>query len=225
MLKKERIQKIIAQSGLCSRRSAEELIAEGLVTINNKKAKLGDKATAQDAIKVEGKKLKSPEEKIYIALNKPSGYTTTNKDVFAEKRVIDLINIPQRIFPVGRLDKDTEGLIFLTNDGNWTNKITHPKFEKEKEYYVELSKTLDKEFLNKINKGFMLEDGHIKPQVKLISGKSCSIIIHEGRNRIVKRIFRYFDYHVKKLVRVRIGKYKLGNLKTGEWKYIKPDII
>ncbi len=221
----ERLQKIIAQSGLCSRRSAEKLIAQGKVTINNKIAKLGDKATNQDIIKVENKIIKSQEEKIYIALNKPASYTTTNKDRFAEKKVIDLINIPQRIFPVGRLDKDTEGLIFLTNDGNWTNKITHPKFEKEKEYYVELNKILKKEILNEINKGFTLEDGYIKPLVKIISNKSYLIIIHEGKNRIVKRIFRNFGYHVKRLVRVRIGKFELGDLESGRWKYIKPNSI
>jgi len=224
-MKSERLQKIIAQSGLCSRRSAEELIAQHKVTINNKIAKLGDKASLLDIIKVEGKKIELPEEKIYIALNKPTGYTTTNQDRFAEKKIIDLINIPERIFSVGRLDKDTEGLIFLTNDGNWANKITHPKFEKEKEYYVELNKILNKDILDKINKGFVLEDGYIKPRVKFISDKSYLVIIHEGKNRIVRRIFRNFDYHVIKLVRVRIGKFELGNLKTGEWKYIKPDVI
>lgn len=224
-MKKERLQKIIAQSGYCSRRSAEELIAKGQVTINNKLAKLGDKAISQDIIKINGEKIKSPEEKFYIALNKPQGYTTTNEDRFAKKKIIDLIDIPQRIFPVGRLDKDTEGLIFLTNDGDWANKISHPSFEKEKEYYVELNKILNKEILDKINKGFILEDGYIKPRIKLISYKSCSIVIHEGKNRIVKRIFRHFECHVTRLVRIRIGKFELDDLRVGEWKYIKPNII
>lgn len=221
-MKLERIQKIIAQSGLCSRRKAEELIDQGLVTLNNKSTKLGDKATNQDIIKVNNQIIKSQEEKVYIALNKPKGYTTTNEDRFAKKIIIDLIDIPQRIFPVGRLDKDTEGLIFLTNDGEWANKISHPKFEKEKEYYVELNKILNKKYLDEINRGFILEDGFIKPKVKLISSKSCSVIIHEGRNRIVRRIFRNFEYHVTRLVRVRIGKFRLDNLKVGEWKYIDP---
>jgi len=224
-MKSERIQKLIARSGLCSRRKAEELIAKGQVTVNNKSVKLGDKATTQDTIKIDDKQIKLPEEKIYIALNKPTGYTTTNKDKFAKKKIIDLIDIPQRIFPVGRLDKNTEGLIFLTNDGEWANKITHPKFEKEKEYYVELNKSLNKDTLNKINKGFMLEDGHIKPKVKLIKNNSCSIIIHEGRNRIVRRIFKNFGYEVVRLVRIRIGKFKLGDLKPRKWKYIKPNQI
>ncbi|NQV00303.1 MAG: rRNA pseudouridine synthase [Parcubacteria group bacterium] len=224
-MEKIRIQKIIAQSGLCSRRKAEELIAQDLVTVNDELAKLGDKASSQDIIKVDNKEIKSQEEKVYIALNKPEGYTTTNEDRFAERKLIDLIDIPQRIFPVGRLDKDTEGLIFLTNDGEWANKISHPSFEKEKEYYVELNKSLHKDTLDEINKGFTLEDGHIKPRARLIRDNSCSVIIHEGKNRIVKRIFRNFNYHVTKLIRVRIGKFKLGNLKVGEWRYIKPNII
>lgn len=207
-MKSERIQKIIAGSGLCSRRKAEELIAKGLVTVNNKKAKLGDKATTQDIIKIDGKQIKLPEEKIYIALNKPIGYTSTVKDKFAKKKIIDLIDIPERIFPVGRLDKDTEGLIFLTNDGAWANKITHPSFQKEKEYYVELKNPLSKDILNKIKKGFILEDGYIKPKVKQIKDSSYRVIIHEGRNRIVRRIFKNFDYEVSKLIRIRIGKFR-----------------
>ena len=220
--KKERVQKIISEAGYCSRRQAEDLIEKGKVTVNGILITIGDKASAKDVIKISGRKL-TKAKKVYIMLNKPKGYITTNSDLYDRKKVIDLIDIPERVYPVGRLDRDATGLLLLTNDGDWSNSIMHPRYGKEKEYLVETSDRLDKETVALMNRGFKLKDGYIKPYVRMIKVNYFSGTIHEGRNKIVKRIFNHFDVRVKQLKRVRIGKYKLGKLKPGEWKFMEPE--
>lgn len=221
IIKPERVQKIIAKSGLCSRRKAEELIEQGKVKVNSKIIKVGDKAGTDDVILVNNKEVKKG-KKIYIMLNKPKGYISTSKDFHAKNKVIDLIKIPERIFSVGRLDKDTEGLLLLTNDGEWANKLMHPRYEKEKEYIARLNKPIKPSIVSKMNMGFTLEDGFIKPKVKLISADKCNVIIKEGRKRIVRRMFDHFGYKVTELKRIRMGKYKLDDLESGKWKHISP---
>jgi 23S rRNA pseudouridine2605 synthase len=217
----ERIQKIIAQSGYCSRRKAEELIRQGRVFKNSQRVKLGDKADPKDIIKVNNTLVRL-EKKVYLILNKPKGYVSTSEDVYAEKKVIDLIDIPERFFSVGRLDKDTEGLILMTNDGQWANRLMHPRYEKEKEYLVKINKEIKPAHISEINKGVKLEDGFIRPEVKLIKPDELNIVIKEGRKRIVRRMFEHFGYKVIGLKRLRVGKYRLGNLKSGQWEYIDP---
>lgn len=222
---KVRVQKIIAESGYCSRRKAEELIEEGKVFVNGMPITIGDQADPKkDEVRV-GKEVIESEDKVYIMLNKPKGFITTNSDLFNRKKVTDLIDIQERVFPVGRLDRDATGLLLLTNDGNWANKIMHPRYEKEKEYFAELDKPIEKKIVAEMNKGFRLSDGFVQPIVKMISKNYCSIIIHEGRNKIVKRIFNEFGFRVMQLKRTRVGSYTLGNLKNGQWIEVKPDLL
>lgn len=220
---KERVQKIIAASGFCSRRRAEELIDSGFVTVNNKTISLGDKADSEgDVIRVRRHVIK-PAKKVYIKLNKPSGYITTVSDMYDRKKVSDLVgDIDARIFPVGRLDRDVTGILLMTNDGEWANKMMHPRYGVEKEYLAKLDKPITKDTLFRMNQGFKLRDGFIKPQVKMIKKKYCSLIIHEGRNKIVKRIFNEFGLRVLHLKRVRVGRYKVGRLTVGQWESIRP---
>lgn len=217
-----RVQKIIAETGFCSRRKAEEFIEQGKVTVNNKKITLGDKAKETDLIKV-GHKIIEIEPKIYIMLHKPKGYITTNSDLYGRKKVIDLLKgVPYRVYPVGRLDRDATGLLLLTNDGDWANKIMHPRYTIDKEYEAEINKFMDKETIAEMNRGFKLKDGYVKPFVKMISKNYCRVKIHEGRNKIVKRIFNHFGFRVSHLKRTRVGPYRLGSLKPGKWKYFTP---
>lgn len=217
-----RVQKIIADSGYCSRRNAEELIFDGKVMVNGKKITIGDKADPEkDTVQVKGQIIQKS-KKVYIMLNKPKGYITTSSDLYDRRKVLDLITIKERVFAVGRLDRDATGLLLLTNDGDWANNIIHPSNNIEKEYMAELDDVITKESIIEMNKGIKLDDGFIKPKVKAISKNYCSIILHEGKNKIVKRIFNEFGFKVIQLKRVRIGNYFLGNLKPGRWKQIKP---
>ena len=218
----ERVQKIIAESGFCSRRKAEEFIEKGQVFVNDKQIKLGDKADAsKDKIRIGNKQIKK-KKKIYIMLNKPRGYITTADDIYERKKVTDLIDVGERLFYVGRLDRDASGLLLMTNDGDWANGLMHPSKKIDKEYHAELDRPIDKKTLGIMNKGFKLNDGYFRPRVKMISKNFCSLIIHEGKNKIVKRIFNEFGYRVIQLKRVKVGDYRLGKLKPGEWKYITP---
>lgn len=219
-----RIQKIIADFGYCSRREAEKLIEKGIVTKNDIKIKLGDKADPKkDTIKINNIPLKNKPKPIYIMLNKPKGYVCATTDKH-KKPITDLLKdkIKQPIYPVGRLDINTTGLLLLTNDGEWKNKLTHPKFEVEKEYTVTLDKHIPLKVISRINKGITLFDGPVKPKIKLIDDKICNISLHVGKNKIVKRIFKKFGFNVIELNRTRVGNFKLDNLKIGEFKHIKP---
>ena len=214
----ERVQKIISNSGYCSRRKAEEFIAAGKVRVNGRIIKLGDKADIdQDEIYVNTFMIEK-NKPIYIMLNKPKHYEATlSKDV--EKSVLDLIPTEQRIFPVGRLDKNTTGLLLLTNDGDFSNKITHPRYEKEKTYFVKLDKKITDEDIKRIEEGVYLLDGKIKAKVKMYHRDQLEVSIHEGKKWIIKRLFFKLGYYVKELSRTKIGNLRM-DVKIGKWRFL-----
>ena len=214
----ERVQKILAAAGLGSRRKCEELISQGKVKMNGKTIKLGDKADYEkDIIEVDGKRIK-PEEKVYYILNKPKGYVSTVKEKFGMKTIMDLVKVRERVFPVGRLDKDAEGLMLLTNDGELANKMMHPRYETQKEYFVLLDKPFGKEKENMLKRGIVIESRKVTPHKIAIQNKKVVLTIHEGRKHIVKRLFEKIGFKVKRLVRTRIATLKLGSLQPGKYR-------
>lgn len=223
----ERLQKVIAYAGVASRRKAEQLIVEGKVTVNGKVVReLGTKVSASDTIEVEGVKLEK-EDKVYFLLYKPKGYISAVTDDKGRKTVVDIFkkHVPERIFPVGRLDYDTTGLLLLTNDGEFSNLMTHPKFKIDKTYIARLKGIPDKKGLMKLQNGIKLEDGKTAPaKVSMTladpaANKAiCEITIHEGRNRQVRRMFEAIGTPVVKLKRERFGFLDLGNLAPGEYR-------
>lgn len=224
-----RLQKYIAMSGTASRRAAEQLIDEGRVAVNGKKVtEQGVKVEIGcDTVEVDGILLKVNDKKIYIALNKPTGYVTTVKDQFDRPTVIDLVEkeIHTRVFPVGRLDYETEGLLLMTNDGDWANKVTHPKFESKKKYYAVLKGVLTIPELNKIRRGVVIDGKKTRPAeceiMEIDMGMTLvEITIHEGRNRQVRKMFETVGHTVKALKRESIGIVELGNLPEGRWRYL-----
>lgn len=219
---KIRLQKILAQAGIASRRKSEELICSSRVKINDRIARIGEKADSEkDLIKVDGKPIKI-EKKVYILLNKPKDYVTTTAKYYGEKNVLELVKVKQRVFPVGRLDKDAEGLVLLTNDGEIANKLMHPKYEVKKEYHINLEKKISDKNIEEIKKGIKIEERIIKCSINKLNEKELKIIIHEGRKHIVKRIFENFKHTVKKLVREKIGPLTL-DLASGKWRYLKEE--
>ena len=216
-----RIQRFIALNSAYSRRTAEKLIDEGLVKLNGKIViEQGVKIKPGDSIKVKGKLLKPIEETMTIMLNKPAGYVTTKNDEFNRQTVMDLIPY-KNLVPVGRLDKDTEGLLLFTNDGDLAYNLTHPKFEHEKEYEVRLRDPLSKEDKEKLEKGVKFDRKVTAPaKIFKVKGKECNIIIHEGRKRQIRRMFEVIGNKVIYLKRIRIGKFKLGKLQKGKFKNI-----
>ena len=217
-----RLQKFISDSGITSRRKAEELITEGKVKVNGVIAALGCKVDeTKDVVEVNGKKISLNEKKVYILLNKPAGYLSSVTDDRGRKTVIDLIGIKERIFPVGRLDYDTEGLLLLTNDGEFTYKVTHPKFEIKKTYIATLDKSPDWERIKILNEGVEIEDYVATANELSIldeEKREVLIAISQGKNRQVRKMFEKTGYTVKKLKRVSIGGIRLGNLKKGQWR-------
>lgn len=225
----ERLNKIIARSGYCSRRKADELIRQGKVKVNGKPVTvLGSTANAQkDTITIAGAKLKT-EEKLYILFHKPKGYITTTQDPHAEKKVFDLLpDFGARLFPVGRLDKDTSGLLILTNDGEFAYKMTHPKFEIKRVYEVEISGVLSAATAAKIEKGGVPLEKHVSSACKITILKQSQnntlleLSIYEGRKREIRQIFSHFGHNVLDLKRVRFGNVKLANLRAGQWRRLK----
>lgn len=220
-----RLNKFIANSGVCSRREADEFIAAGLVTVNGEVVtELGTKVNIEDDIRFNGERLKG-EKKVYIMLNKPKDYVTTTSDPHAEKNVLDLISkelCPQRIFPVGRLDKSTTGILLLTNDGNLTEMLTHPSYGKKKIYEVTLDKNLKQPDFEALLEGFELEDGFIAADAAAYGAEKniVGVEIHSGKNRIVRRMFEHLGYTVKKLDRVFFAGLTKKNLKRGQWRFL-----
>ncbi len=221
-----RLNKYIASTGLCSRREADELIQAGLISVNDKLVtEVGTKVKPSDTIKYNGERLKE-EKKVYILMNKPKDYIATLEDPHAHKTVIDLIkgSCRERVYPVGRLDRNTTGVLLLTNDGELTKRLTHPKFEKMKIYHVELNKNLKPADMEKIATGIMLEDGFIKADtisyVNPNDKKQIGIEIHSGRNRIVRRIFEHLGYEIRKLDRVYFAGLTKKGLSRGEWRFL-----
>lgn len=227
-----RVSKFISENGIASRRKAEEFILNGRVSVNNKLVtQLGTKIDPQkDSVRVDQKLITLNTEKIYYLLNKPIGYTTTTKDRHAKHTVLELVPKTTRVFPVGRLDKNTTGLLILTNDGDLAFRLTHPKFEKEKEYEVFCSSKLSNDNIKKLKKGIHLEDGPTLPvKIKTIKDSPnefiYSIIIREGRKRQIRRMFEHIGNRVVKLKRVRIDKLRLEGLKEGDWRNLKKDEV
>ena len=216
----ERVQKIMSNNGYCSRRKAEELIKEGRVKVNDKVITIGDQASEDDEIKVDDKVLKKV-PKIYVKFHKPKGCVTALRDRY-EKTIMDYINIKERVFPVGRLDKDTSGLLLLTNDGDFANHIIHPSNEVKKTYLVGLFYDIDKEKIKRLEQGVELEDGKTRPsKIKVHHKKLIEIEIHEGKHHIIKRMFKKINHPVKFLKRIKIGKLNLGKLPEGKYAFLK----
>ena len=215
-----RLNKYISDSGLCSRREADKLIEDHQVTINGKPAVIGTKVTDEDIVRVKGRQIEHKEKPVYIAFNKPVGIVTTTEKG-AKDNIIDFINYPKRIFPIGRLDKDSEGLIFLTNDGDIVNKILRAGNNHEKEYIVHVDKPITADFLKKMADGVRILGTITKKCVVEKTGKnSFKIILTEGMNRQIRRMCEALSYHVTQLKRVRIMNIQLGNLPTGKWRYL-----
>ncbi|HHV05890.1 MAG TPA: rRNA pseudouridine synthase [Anaerolineaceae bacterium] len=223
----ERLQKILAAAGYGSRRACELLIDAGKVRVNGKLAKLGDKADAdKDAIMVDGKLLRGLQKKVYIAIYKPRGYLSDYDENFPRPTVLDLIDVPEQLFPVGRLDFDSEGLVLMTNDGELANRLTHPRYEHEKEYEVLVNHMPDEEQLSIWRRGVVLEDGYrtrpagVEFINKVQNGAWLRITLKEGKKRQIRLTGLRIGLPVRKIKRVRIGTLKLGNLKPREWRYL-----
>jgi len=222
-----RLNKFIANSGICSRREADTYIETGLVSVNGVKVtELGTKVDpSKDDIRFNGTRIKG-EKKVYLVMNKPKDFVTTLSDPHADQTVMDLISkslCPERVFPVGRLDKATTGVLLFTNDGDLTEKLTHPKHEIRKIYHATLDKNLKKEDFDKILEGIELEDGPIAADaLSYVEGDKCQLglEIHSGRNRIVRRIFEHLGYKVKKLDRVYFAGLTKKNLRRGAWRFL-----
>lgn len=222
---KERIQKIIAESGLCSRRKAEELIKQGRVTRNGRPACIGDKADARnDRIAVDGQAITERDAFRYLMLYKPRGYITTLSDEKGRKCVADLIkDIPQRVYPVGRLDVNSEGLLLLTNDGEFANRITHPSGEVSKTYRVTIRPSLNEEQAAALASGINLDGKMTKPaRLNVLSEEPGRVVIeltiHEGRNRQIRRMVESLGLEVVRLKRISEGPVRLGMLRPGEYR-------
>lgn len=222
-----RLQKLLAEAGIASRRKAEEIIKQGRVSVNGLKVScMGIKVEESDTVEVDGKKVERAGKKIYIMLNKPEGYVSTVKDQFGRKTVMDLITgVEERIFPVGRLDYDTSGLLLLTNDGELAYRTTHPKHEIEKVYVAEVKGYVTREDVKRFEEGLEIDGYKTAPARMRVmeAGKNFSLVeikIHEGRNRQVRKMCDIIGHTVVKLKRVAEGHLRLGNLKEGEWRHL-----
>ncbi|WP_300260700.1 23S rRNA pseudouridine(2604) synthase RluF [Clostridium sp.] len=215
-----RLNKYISETGFCSRREADKLIEQGRVKIDGAKATTGMKVSKGQSVYIDGKPLKVENELVYIALNKPVGITCTTESKI-KGNIVDFINHEKRIFPIGRLDKDSQGLIFMTNDGDIVNKILRAGNNHEKEYIVTVNKSITNEFIKGMSNGVpILGTVTKKCLVKKESKNSFRIILTQGLNRQIRRMCEYFGYEVKKLERIRIMNVSLGNLKIGSWRYL-----
>jgi len=221
-----RLNRFIANSGLCSRRKADELIIKGEISVNgNKITELGTKVRYGDDVRYKGKKL-SAEKKVYLLMNKPKGYVTSVEDPHAEFTVLDLLgdSFSERVYPVGRLDKTTTGVLLLTNDGELTGKLTHPKYKRKKIYHVFLDKTVQKNDLQRLTEGINIDNeiviadsvSYADPDDK----SQIGIELHSGQNRVVRRLFESLGYKVKKLDRVYFAGLTKKNLPRGKWRFL-----
>ena len=218
-----RLQKYLSEAGVCSRRKGEEYIKAGLVRVNSRiVAELGTKVDPEkDRVEFDGKIIALTSEPIYIALNKPKGYVTSCSHP-GEKIVLDLIDISQRIYPIGRLDKDSTGLLILTNDGTLHHRLSHPSFDHEKEYDVTVSRPITDGSLRNIAKGLPMMGSKTRPsEIQRISSRRFRIVLKEGRNRQIRRMVRKVGNHVIRLKRIRISKIKLGSLAEGSWRNLE----
>ena len=226
-----RLNKFLANAGICSRREADEFIQAGVVTGNGEVVtELGTKVLRTDEVKFHDQPV-TIEKKVYVLLNKPKDYVTTSDDPQQRKTVMDLVKnaCPERIYPVGRLDRNTTGVLLLTNDGDLASKLTHPKYLKKKIYHVYLDKNVTAHDLQQITEGIQLEDGEIKADdvqyAHPTDKKQVGIEIHSGKNRIVRRIFEALGYRVQKLDRVQFAGLTKKNLKRGDWRYLTEEEV
>ncbi len=228
----DRVQKILSRAGFGSRRGCEELIKEGRVTVNGERINLGDKADpAKDDIRLDGSPVGKPEKKVYIALNKPRNMLSLDVPDDPRPTIFDLVKDDRHLYPVGRLDFDSEGLVLLTNDGTLANHLTHPRYEHGKEYEVRVTKKPDQEQLEIWRRGVVLEDGYrtlpaaveIKSYTK--KGAWLSIVLREGKNRQIRRTGSRIGLPVRQIRRIRIGPIELGKLQPGHFRYLKPEEI
>jgi 23S rRNA pseudouridine2604 synthase len=215
----KRLNKAISETGLCSRRAADKLIEDGKVKVNGKVAGLGVKVGPKDVINVNGQTITKEVKNIYLAFNKPVGITCTT-DTKIRGNIISYMKYPERIFPIGRLDKPSEGLIFMTNDGDIVNKILRSKNQHEKEYVVQVDKKLTRSFLDRMERGVPILDTITKKcKLEKINETTFRIILTQGLNRQIRRMCTYLGYEVKALKRIRIMNIKLGNLRSGEYRF------
>ncbi|MFP4514660.1 MAG: pseudouridine synthase [Parcubacteria group bacterium] len=233
-MSKEPITKIIANSGYCSRRKAESLVRSGLVFINRKQAELGDRADKNDEIKINDKVIKTEFKLKYYLLNKPQGYTCTNRKFKGEKNIFSLLERDKNINNdklniVGRLDKDSQGLVLLTNDGNLTHKLTHPSFQHKKVYEVETEKYLIPfpQIQDKFRKGIDIKEKTLAKalDVKKVDKQKFLITLSQGQNRQIRKMFAYFNIKVKKIKRIKLGPINLDLLKEGEFRKLREEEI
>jgi 23S rRNA pseudouridine2605 synthase len=222
------LNKFVAHAGICSRRDAADLVKSGTVTVNGKQiTEPGFKVAAGDEVKVNGKKITSQRNLVYILLNKPKDFITTTEDPQGRKTVMDIVKsaTSERVYPIGRLDRNTTGLLLLTNDGELAQKLSHPSYQIKKIYEVKLDRPLHKKDFDTILSGVQLEDGFIAPDVLAYAdSKDKSVIgieIHSGRNRIVRRIFEKFGYDVRNLDRVMFANLTKKNVERGKWRFLQ----
>jgi 23S rRNA pseudouridine2605 synthase len=223
----ERLQKVLANAGVASRRKSEELIRQGRVTVDGTPAEIGMKVKPDEVeIRVDGSKISSPEQKVYLILNKPTGVLSSTRSQGGLPTVLDFVPVKERVYPVGRLDVDSEGLILLTNDGKLTNLLTHPRYEHEKEYRVQLNRRPDKEQLQAWRHGVVLEDGFRTKPARVwrestdSSGHWIWIVLEEGHKRQIRDSAERLGLQVRRLIRTRMHTLELGELASGEWRKI-----
>ena len=223
-MKETRINKYLSEVGYCSRRAADKLIDQGKVTINGKVPEMGTKITGLDEVRVDGQLIsESTDKPVYIAFNKPKGIVCTTDSKRERNNIIDYINYPTRIFPIGRLDRPSEGLIFLTNDGDIVNKILRARNNHEKEYIVCVNKPITEEFIKKMGNGVPVLNTYTKKcLVEQLDEKQFKIVLTQGLNRQIRRMCEHFDYRVTKLTRIRIMNVKL-DIRVGTWRDLTSD--
>jgi 23S rRNA pseudouridine2605 synthase len=224
------VQKALARAGIASRRAAEHMIEAGRVSINGRPARLGDQVElGKDQLSVDGRPVMAAEAPVYILLHKPSGVLSSSRSQGGHSTVVDLVPLRVRLFPVGRLDLESEGLVIMTNDGALTYRLTHPKFRHEKEYRVQLDRTPDAADLAAWRSGPVveslgrLEAAEIAPE--LDAGPWLRLILREGKKRQVRMTAEHFGYQVRRLIRVRVGPQELGNLDSGKWRHLTGDEV
>lgn len=215
-----RLNKFLSDAGFCSRREGDRLVEQGRVTVNGETAVMGQKVTVQDIVMVDGKRISREEEQILLAFNKPVGIECTS-DLTNPDNIIDYIHYPKRIYPIGRLDKNSQGLILLTNDGSLVNHILKASNYHEKEYVVTVDKPVTEEFLKKMSSGVEILEQITRPcKVTKVSRHVFNIVLTQGLNRQIRRMCDALGYHVQKLQRIRVMNIKLGNLKKGSYRQL-----
>jgi len=227
----ERLQKVLARAGLGSRRSSEDLIRAGRITVNGRRAELGTRVDPElDEIAIDGRVVALQLELVYYALHKPVGVVTTAKDEHGRKTVLRLVPDEPRVAPVGRLDRDTSGLLLLTNDGDFANRVAHPRYEVSKTYVAEVAGKVSQGIVQRLQKGVRLEDGEAHAEQVRIRAASrgrtiVELAVREGRNRLVRRLLASQGLDVVALVRTAVGGVRLGKLKEGDYRELKRDEV